>query len=109
MLCTDLNWKYLLLTAITIKINIDNFHSIHEYFVPNVKADAGANAGSTVNEESSDDEGVADDQQAKKKQKKEKIGFRDRKVMPNIDQSQQLSQSQFFLFNRLKSIIFSHK
>lgn len=69
----------------------DYFHSIHEYFVPNVKADAGTqpNAESTINEESSDDEGVADDQQSKKKQKKEKVGFRDRKVMPNIIQLQQ--------------------
>lgn len=45
-------------------------------------ADAGVNLEETeVAEDSTDDEVNADDSQAKKKPKKEKIGFRDRKVM----------------------------
>lgn len=40
-----------------------------------------AEAGASVNEDSIDDEELSDDQQVRKKQKREKVGFRDRKVM----------------------------
>lgn len=71
---------------------IDFYTSFYEYLIPTVNTDAGAEpnaTNSTVNEDMSDDESAADDQQVKKKSKKEKVGFRDRKVLPNYLQQQQ--------------------
>lgn len=61
--------------------------SIYDYLIPSVNADAGtepkSGTKSTVADDSSDDDSITDDQQVKRKAKKEKVGFRDRKVMPN--------------------------
>lgn len=68
-------------------LSIDFYHSFYDFMVPTVNADAGTepkNASSTVDEDMSDDENIADDQQVKRKTKKEKIGFRDRKVLPRF-------------------------
>lgn len=47
-----------------------------------MSADAGRKPNeSTVNEDTSDEETLTEDQQVKKKQKREKVGFRDRKVI----------------------------
>lgn len=65
-----------------IPSNILIFTRFSEYVTPAVSADAGTEPNSTVTDDTSDDESLADDdQQVKKKQKREKVGFRDRKVI----------------------------
>ncbi|XP_055295888.1 calcium uptake protein 1 homolog, mitochondrial-like isoform X2 [Sitodiplosis mosellana] len=66
-----------------VSVAIYNWKRFYEYVTPVVNADAGTKPkDSTVNEEdSSDDESLSDDQQVKKKQKREKVGFRDRKII----------------------------
>lgn len=60
------------------------FCRFYSFIIPNVYADAGAQPNdpesNAVDEDISDD----DDQQVKKKAKKEKVGFRDRKVIIQI-------------------------
>lgn len=62
--------------------NIDFLPRFYDFVTPVVNADAGTQPkDSTVDEDSSDDENLSEDQQVKKKQKREKVGFRDRKVL----------------------------
>ncbi|XP_031622899.1 calcium uptake protein 1 homolog, mitochondrial-like isoform X2 [Contarinia nasturtii] len=65
-----------------VSVALYNWKWFDEYIAPVVNADAGAEPKySSVDEDTTDDEGLSDDQQVRKKQKREKVGFRDRKII----------------------------
>lgn len=78
-------WNRFLESSFCNRIDFSRFF---EFVTPVVSADAGTKPNeSTVNEDVSDDGSLSEDQQVKKKKNREKVGFRDRKViacLPNL-------------------------
>lgn len=77
-----------------------DFSRFYEFVTPVVSADAGTKPNeSTVNEDVSDDESLSEDQQVKKKKNREKVGFRDRKVIACLLTSANYSPFDFWIFS----------